>query len=321
MSGPAPFGTMWREGELVPQPVEAPLVAALVEAFLSSGGRMKPTAAALNARGFSTRRGVPWTDVAVARVLEQDGLRDLVPESLWRRCEGLLAGRGAQGRRSAHPLGGVVQCRCGGRMYQRGEGPSGKFVCQECRAKIPHEVLELKFLESLGSVVLSSQEVIAEIQDDPRAAEVARAVGDREVSVAEVWPALDVSERRQLVDILVARLDVGEDQIHVVLAVSDHFQAETEDSLPDSLPCPRDLRTPGEKATSAEMSPTGDAVLLSADEAARLLRTTRRAVYVMADRGALPGVTRIGRRLLVRQDDLVRWLDESRAPSPTEERR
>ena len=43
-------------------------------------------------------------------------------------------------------------------------------------------------------------------------------------------------------------------------------------------------------------------VFLTADETADLLRTTRRAVYAMAERGQLPGVTRIGRRLLVRRE-------------------
>jgi len=321
VSGPAPFGTMWRDGKLVPQPAEAPVVMALVEAFLASGGRMKPAASAMNAKGFRTRRGGIWTDIAVARVLDQDGLRELVPDVLWHRCEGLLAERSTQGRRSADPLGGIVQCRCGGRMYLRGEGAPGKFVCQECRSKIPYGVLEQKFMECLGSVALDPQEVIAESRDHPRVAEVARTLGGRDVSVAEVWPELDAAERRQLVDVLVARIEVEEELIRVVLAVSDRFQAETQGSQPNSLPSSHDLRAPGEKATSQEPSPDDCAILLSADEAARLLRTTRRAVYLMANRGALPGVTRIGRRLLIRQDDLVRWLDESRAPSPTEERR
>ncbi len=54
---------------------------------------------------------------------------------------------------------------------------------------------------------------------------------------------------------------------------------------------------------------------LTADETADLLRTTRKAIYVMAERGQLPGVTRIGRRLLVRGDALLDWLDQKRAPS------
>lgn len=56
-------------------------------------------------------------------------------------------------------------------------------------------------------------------------------------------------------------------------------------------------------------------MLLTVDEAADLLRTTRRAIYVMIERRQLPGVVRIRRRVLVRADDLLQWLDQKRAPS------
>ena len=59
-------------------------------------------------------------------------------------------------------------------------------------------------------------------------------------------------------------------------------------------------------------------LFLTADETAALLRTTRKAVYTMAERGLLPGVTRIGRRVLVRTDILLDWLRQKRAPSPEE---
>ncbi len=61
--------------------------------------------------------------------------------------------------------------------------------------------------------------------------------------------------------------------------------------------------------------------LLTASEVAVALRTSRKAVYAMAERAQLPGVTRIGRRLLVRRDDLLSWLDERRAASPGSSRR
>jgi excisionase family DNA binding protein len=61
--------------------------------------------------------------------------------------------------------------------------------------------------------------------------------------------------------------------------------------------------------------------LLTADETAVLLRTTRKAIYARAERGLLPGVLRDGRRLLVRRDDLLSWLDERRAASPGGQRR
>ncbi len=54
---------------------------------------------------------------------------------------------------------------------------------------------------------------------------------------------------------------------------------------------------------------------LTAEDAAALLRTSRKAIYTMADRGQIPGVTRIGKRLLFYRDDVIRWLDESRASS------
>ncbi len=58
--------------------------------------------------------------------------------------------------------------------------------------------------------------------------------------------------------------------------------------------------------------------LLTADEIATLLRTTRKAVYAMVERGLLPGVTRIGRRVLFRAETLLHWLDQKRTPSPKE---
>ncbi len=58
--------------------------------------------------------------------------------------------------------------------------------------------------------------------------------------------------------------------------------------------------------------------LLRVDEVAALLRTSQRAVYRMVARGQLPGVTRIGRRVLVRREQLLQWLDEKRALSPEE---
>ncbi len=61
--------------------------------------------------------------------------------------------------------------------------------------------------------------------------------------------------------------------------------------------------------------------LLTIAEIAALLRTSRKAVYAMAERAQLPGVTRIGRRLLVRRDELLSWLDERRAASPGGTRR
>ena len=65
-------------------------------------------------------------------------------------------------------------------------------------------------------------------------------------------------------------------------------------------------------------SALGLPLLLNVDEAADLLRTSRRAIYAMIARRQLPGVVRIRRRVLVRSADLLDWLHQKRAPSPEE---
>ena len=56
--------------------------------------------------------------------------------------------------------------------------------------------------------------------------------------------------------------------------------------------------------------------LLRVEEVAGLLRTTRKAVYALIERGQLPGVTRVGRRVLIREESLLDWLEACRALSP-----
>ena len=56
-------------------------------------------------------------------------------------------------------------------------------------------------------------------------------------------------------------------------------------------------------------------VLLTPCEVAELLRTTKKAIYSMIERAQLPGVVRIGRRVLIRQEALLDWLRQKSTPS------
>ena len=54
--------------------------------------------------------------------------------------------------------------------------------------------------------------------------------------------------------------------------------------------------------------------LLTTDEVAATLRTSRKAIYTMVARRQLPGVVRVGRRVLFREDALVDWLRQKSTP-------
>jgi excisionase family DNA binding protein len=71
------------------------------------------------------------------------------------------------------------------------------------------------------------------------------------------------------------------------------------------------VRRPPERLDDVSVMP----MLLTVDDAANLLRTTRRAIYAMLERRQLPGVIRIRRRVLIRSAELLEWLDQKRAPS------
>jgi excisionase family DNA binding protein len=62
-------------------------------------------------------------------------------------------------------------------------------------------------------------------------------------------------------------------------------------------------------------APRAASTLLTPTEVATLLRTSKKAIYAMTERGQLPGTTRIGRRLLFRQDALLDWLGQKSTPS------
>ena len=55
----------------------------------------------------------------------------------------------------------------------------------------------------------------------------------------------------------------------------------------------------------------GEPALLTVEEVAQYLRTSPAAIYHRVERGQLPGVVRVGRRVLIKRAVLERALDES----------
>lgn len=56
--------------------------------------------------------------------------------------------------------------------------------------------------------------------------------------------------------------------------------------------------------------------LLTAEEAATLLRTSRKSLYTLVERGGVPGVVRFGRRVLFNAAKLRKHLGLTTVPPP-----
>ena len=91
---------------------------------------------------------------------------------------------------------------------------------------------------------------------------------------------------------------------------------EVEEALESApLPPSRTRRSVARRQLERSDDVSAMPMLLTVDDAANLLRTTRRAIYAMLERRQLPGVIRIRRRVLIRSAELLEWLDQKRAPS------
>jgi excisionase family DNA binding protein len=69
----------------------------------------------------------------------------------------------------------------------------------------------------------------------------------------------------------------------------------------------------GLPATDEPLSATD--LPMTVPEVARVLRTSPKAIYTMIERGQLPGVLRINRRVLVNRGALLDWLRQKSTPS------
>ena len=95
--------------------------------------------------------------------------------------------------------------------------------------------------------------------------------------------------------------------------------------MPDRVPSPteptrlrRRALVLADASEPGRLSATDAPTPLTVDEAADLLRTSRRAVYAMVDRRQVEGVVRLSRRVLFHRATLLDWLDQKRAPSRKE---
>jgi len=209
LSGQAPFGYVWKDKRLIPEPKEAPVRKLMFELF-AEHRRKKTVARLLNNAGYRTRNGSRFSDTTVHRLLEDPiakGMRranytkntgagkgwimkpkdewvwhsvePVVSEELWDQCNQMLEERKSKhkrpGKRPVHLFSGRLHCHCGTKMYKPSRTP--KYVCYACRNKIPVVDLEAIYYEQLKGFFLSPTELSKHLHDaDENIAEKARLV-------------------------------------------------------------------------------------------------------------------------------------------------
>lgn len=225
LGGVAPFGYRWEDGEMVPHPEEAPIRKRMYHLFLEHR-RIKKIARILNEEGHRTRRGNEFTDTTVRRLLKdptakgwrrsnytksrgEDQAWDLKPEDEWEwhrvepiveedtwdRVNQILEKRAKKynqrpGRTPEHLFSGLAYCQCGNKMYPRSNSP--KYVCRECRNKIPIEDLRNLFREQLKAFALGPEQLEKQIERaDERIREKKRELAQLEREREEVQEEMD----------------------------------------------------------------------------------------------------------------------------------
>ncbi|MPZ29534.1 MAG: recombinase family protein [Rhodospirillales bacterium] len=192
LGGQSPYGYLWKNGQFVVEPAEAPIRKLIYELFLKHR-RKKTVARILNDQGYRTRGGAMWTNTTIERLLRDPtakGVRisnytknvgkskpielkpesdwvyheceRIVPDELWDEVNAILDARRATGKRplkrAVHLFAGKAFCQCGGKLYVHTSNKA-RYVCQACRNKIPIVDLEGIVHEQLRAYAVSPDEI------------------------------------------------------------------------------------------------------------------------------------------------------------------
>ena len=189
--GSSPYGYAWVDGKMVINEKEAPVRKLMYDLYLEHQ-RLKTVSRILNERGFRTRKGAPFSDTTVHRLLADPigkGVRranhtrslgdktywepkpedewvtfpvePIISEELWNRVTATLEalkGKSRQkSKRVTHLFSGVTVCECGEKMYVPSNSP--KYTCRGCNNKIPTGDLEAVFHEQIKNFFFSPEEI------------------------------------------------------------------------------------------------------------------------------------------------------------------
>lgn len=192
LGGQGSYGYKWEGKNFLVDEKEAPVRKLIYEVF-SKCKRKKTTANTINEMGHRTRNGSKFSSTTIGRLLRDttakgirlanhtkslgDGKKwikkpenewvmttcpAIVSEELWNECNQILDAQESQNKRVGpkvtHLLAGFIYCTCGKKMYVFHE-KSLKYVCKNCKIRIPEKDIEEIYHNQLKSFLLTDSDV------------------------------------------------------------------------------------------------------------------------------------------------------------------
>lgn len=294
--GIAPFGYSWQNGALVVEKSESPVRQLIYELFIKHR-RKKTVARLLNDLGYRTRNGSLFSDTTIDRLLRDttakgikiiDGkdtkVEAIISEEIWDKANSFLGQKRA--KQSVSLFVGFAFCGCGGKMIV--PGGADKYVCLECRRKIPCDDLEEVFVSQLAGLDIDGL-----------------GSTDNESILENYWQYLTSKEKRIIIEQLVNKIIIGKTEITIEFAYSPHsFKTPTFSQQIDG-----GNETPKTRQ-SEPIQPTLNEPLINEIEAAKFLGISR--MTLLRKRNAREiGFYRVGFRILYsKEKHLIPFLNE-----------
>ncbi|MBG52199.1 MAG: hypothetical protein CML99_07245 [Rhodobiaceae bacterium] len=207
-TGPTSFGYQRKGGILVKDPLEAPIRHRIFELF-AKHQRKKTVAEILNAEGARTRNGAHFTGQTISRLLQDEQvvgipgeIEELVPKELFELCQTILTAQSRDGgakRKVVHLFAGLTFCACGQKMYVPSNAE--KYICTDCRTKIPTDDLEAIFWSQFSTYKLPETEKNIH--------------GNTERD----WTKLPFPTKREIIECVTQRIEIGDKSITCSLVI------------------------------------------------------------------------------------------------------
>ena len=301
--GIAPFGYRWQRGALVIDEREAPVRKLIYELFLKHR-RKKTVAGILNDLGYRTRGGALFSDTTIDRLLRDTtakGIRlvegreikiePVVEAKVWEQANNLLNAKQQPEKQPAQLFSGIAYCSCGGKMLV--PGGSEKYVCANCRHKIPAEDLEEIFAAQLVQFPI-------ELGNN--------SVSKVEQTLADFWQDLTFKEKRLIAEQITNKIIVGRDTVNIEFGCQPHSLKTAAVGQHNK----RGNKTPENEAKNSIQETSSSNItepLMNETEAARFLGISRMTLLRKRNAGEIK-FFRVGHRVLYsKEKHLVPYLE------------